>query len=39
MGQQKPGAYCGAITAVLRAIRKPMTPDGAPAKPGGVFSI
>jgi hypothetical protein len=39
MAQQKPGTYCGAFTAVLHAIRKLMTPNGAPAKPGGVFSI
>jgi len=30
MAQQTPGTYCGAFTAVLRAIRKLMTPNGAP---------
>ena len=39
MAQQKPGSYYGPVTAVLRAIKKPMTPNGAPTKPGGVFSI
>jgi hypothetical protein len=39
MAQQKPGSYCGAFTAVRRAIRKLMTPNGAPPKPGGVSSI
>jgi len=39
MARQKPGAHCAALATVRRAIRKPMTPDGVPAKPGGVFSI
>ena len=39
MAQQKPGSYYGAFTAVRRAIRKLMTPNGAPPKPGGVSSI
>lgn len=39
MTRQKPGAYSGALAAVLRGIRKPTTPDDASAKSGGVFSI
>jgi hypothetical protein len=39
IAQQKPGAYCSALTAVLRAFQEPLAPESAPAESGGVSSI